>query len=115
MNSVGIKAEWCVIQGRPDFFNITKKMHNALQGAEINLSELKTSIFEEVNFENAVRNSIDHDMVLVHDPQPLALIDLFEEMSMGMALPHRALKSSRSYLGIPHEIHRKIRRRDSEP
>jgi trehalose synthase len=37
MNSVGIKAEWRVIQGRPDFFNITKKMHNALQGADINL------------------------------------------------------------------------------
>jgi trehalose synthase len=79
MNSVGIKAEWRVIQGRPDFFNITKKMHNALQGAKINLSELKTSIFEEVNFENAVRNRIDHDMVLVHDPQPLALIDHFSK------------------------------------
>jgi trehalose synthase len=79
MNSVGIKAEWRVIQGRPDFFNITKKMHNALQGADINLSELKTSIFEEVNFENAVRNRIDHDMVLVHDPQPLALIDHFSK------------------------------------
>ena len=79
MNSVGIKAEWRVIQGRPDFFNITKKMHNALQGADINLSELKTSIFEEVNFENAVRNRIDHDLVLVHDPQPLALIDHFSK------------------------------------
>jgi glycosyltransferase involved in cell wall biosynthesis len=64
MNSLGIKAEWRVIQGRPDFFNITKKMHNALQGADINLSEIKTSIFEEVNFENAVRNRIDHDIVL---------------------------------------------------
>jgi trehalose synthase len=52
-------------------------MHNALQGADINLSELKTSIFEDVNFENAVRNRIDHDMVLVHDPQPLALIEHF--------------------------------------
>jgi trehalose synthase len=79
MNSVGIKAEWRVIQGRPDFFNITKKMHNGLQGADINLSEIKTSIFEEVNFENAVRNRIDHDMVFVHDPQPLALIDHFSK------------------------------------
>jgi trehalose synthase len=79
MNSVGIKAEWRVIQGRPDFFNITKKMHNALQGADINLSEIKTSIFEEVNFENAVRNRIDHDMVFVHDPQPVALIDHFSK------------------------------------
>ena len=39
MNSVGIKTGWRVIQGAPDFFTITKKMHNALQGGEINLSE----------------------------------------------------------------------------
>lgn len=32
MNSVGIKTGWRVIQGAPDFFSITKKMHNALQG-----------------------------------------------------------------------------------
>jgi trehalose synthase len=90
MNSLGIKAEWRVIQGRPDFFNITKKMHNALQGADINLSEIKTSIFEEVNFENAARNRIDHDMVVVHDPQPLPLIDHFpKKVSLALALPYR--------------------------
>jgi trehalose synthase len=77
MNSAGIKAEWRVMQGRPDFFNITKKIHNALQGADINLSEIKTNTFEEVNFENAVRNRVDHDVVLIHDPQPLALIEFF--------------------------------------
>ncbi|MDD5204574.1 MAG: hypothetical protein PHS17_04090, partial [Desulfobacterales bacterium] len=38
MNSVGIKTGWRAIQGAPDFFSITKKMHNALQGGEINLS-----------------------------------------------------------------------------
>jgi trehalose synthase len=32
MNSLGLRTEWRVIQGRPDFFSITKKMHNALQG-----------------------------------------------------------------------------------
>jgi trehalose synthase len=96
MNSLGIKAEWRVIQGGPDFFNITKKMHNALQGDDINLSEIKTSVFEEVNFENAVRNSIDHDMVLVHDPQPVALIDHFSKKCpwlwrchIELANPHR--------------------------
>jgi trehalose synthase len=77
MNSAGIKAEWRVMQGRPDFFNITKKIHNALQGADINLSDIKTNTFEEVNRENAVRNRIDHDIVLIHDPQPLALIEFF--------------------------------------
>jgi trehalose synthase len=37
MNSVGIKTGWRVIQGSPDFFSITKKFHNGLQGEEINL------------------------------------------------------------------------------
>jgi len=37
MNDVGIKTGWRVIRGVPDFFNITKKMHNALQGGEISL------------------------------------------------------------------------------
>lgn len=73
-NSVGIKTGWRVIQGSEDFFSITKKFHNALQGAPINLSERKKKIFEEVIYENAVRNHLDHDVVVVHDPQPLPLI-----------------------------------------
>lgn len=77
MNSSGIRTGWRVIQGRPDFFSITKKMHNALQGGEINLSDLKKGIYEEVCFENAARMHIDHDVVIVHDPQPLPLIRHF--------------------------------------
>jgi trehalose synthase len=74
MNSAGIRTGWRVIQGRPDFFSITKKMHNALQGGEINLTDLKMQIYEEVALENAARNHLDHDVVIVHDPQPLPLI-----------------------------------------
>jgi trehalose synthase len=74
MNAAGIKTGWRVIQGRPDFFSITKKIHNALQGGPINLSELKKNIYEEVVFENAMRLHLDHDLVVVHDPQPLPLI-----------------------------------------
>jgi trehalose synthase len=74
MNSVGIKTGWRVIEGRRDFFSITKKMHNALQGGEINLTDLKIRVYEEVVYENAVRNHLDHDVVIVHDPQPLPLI-----------------------------------------
>ncbi len=77
MNSSGVKTGWRVIQGRPDFFSITKKMHNALQGAPINLTELKQDIYEEVCFENASRMHLDHDLVIVHDPQPLPLVHYF--------------------------------------
>jgi len=41
VNGLGLRTEWRVIQGTPDFFSITKKMHNALQGAEIDLSSKK--------------------------------------------------------------------------
>jgi trehalose synthase len=74
MNSAGIKTGWRIIEGRPDFFSVTKKMHNALQGAEIYLTEQKTRIYEEVAYENAVRVHLDHDLVIVHDPQPLPMI-----------------------------------------
>jgi trehalose synthase len=42
MNSAGIRTGWRAIQGAPDFFGITKKMHNALQGGDFNLTEMRT-------------------------------------------------------------------------
>ena len=80
MNSVGIKTGWRVIQGAPDFFTITKKMHNALQGGEINLSDRKMEIYEEVIYENAIRNHLEnHNMVIIHDPQPLPMINHYKK------------------------------------
>lgn len=79
MNSVGIKTGWRVIQGSPDFFGITKKMHNALQGGTINLSERKLRLYEEIVYENVVRNHLDHDMVIVHDPQPLGMVRHYQK------------------------------------
>ena len=79
MNASGIETGWRVIEGRPDFFSVTKKMHNALQGADIMLTDLKVQIYEEVAFENAARLHLDHDVVIVHDPQPLPLIQYFRK------------------------------------
>ncbi len=81
MNAAGLPTGWRVIQGRPDFFSVTKKMHNALQGGTINLSAQKKQIYEEVVFENAARMHLDHDTVIVHDPQPLPLIRHFRKKS----------------------------------
>jgi len=79
MNSLGLRSEWRVIQGTADFFSITKKLHNALQGGKIDLSGIKKEIFEQVIYENSVRNFLDHDFVIVHDPQPLPLIEHYEK------------------------------------
>jgi trehalose synthase len=74
MNSIGIKTGWRVIQGSPDFFSVTKKFHNALQGDDINMTDLKTEIYENVVYENAIRNHLDHDRIIIHDPQPLPMV-----------------------------------------
>jgi len=79
MNSVGIKTGWRVIQGSPDFFSITKKVHNALQGGKINLSDRKMQIYEEIIYENVIRNHLDHDMVIMHDPQPIAMVNHYKK------------------------------------
>ncbi len=75
MNSLGIKSGWRAIHGPPDFFSVTKKMHNALQGGEINLTKRKMELYEDVIYENMIRNHLDHDVVIVHDPQPLPMIN----------------------------------------
>ena len=79
MNSLGLRTEWRVIQGTADFFSITKKMHNALQGGEIDLSRIKKEIYEQVIYENSIRNFLEHDFVIVHDPHPLPLIEHYEK------------------------------------
>jgi trehalose synthase len=99
MNSVGIRTGWRVIQGAPDFFSITKKMHNALQGGEINLSHRKMQLYEEIIYENAIRNHLEnHNMVIIHDPQPLPMIDHYKKNGpwvwrchLDLTNPNRAL------------------------
>jgi trehalose synthase len=95
MNSLGIKTGWRVIHGPPDFFSVTKKMHNALQGGNINLSKRKKELYETVVYENAIRNHLDYDMVIVHDPQPLPLIEHYRKKNpwvwrchVDMSSPH---------------------------
>jgi trehalose synthase len=74
MNDVGIDTGWRILHGSPDFFNVTKKFHNSLQGASINLSEQKKRLYLQVNEHFAKFTHLYHDCVIVHDPQPLALI-----------------------------------------
>jgi trehalose synthase len=74
MNDVGIDTGWRILHGSPDFFNITKKFHNALQGAALNLSEQKKRLYLQVNENFGRFTHLNHDCVIVHDPQPLPLI-----------------------------------------
>jgi len=79
MNDVGIKTGWRTIQGTSDFFGVTKKMHNALQSAKIHLTSRKKEIYEGAVYENSLRTHLEHDFVIIHDPQPLPMINYYKK------------------------------------
>ncbi len=79
MNSIGIDTDWRTLHGSPDFFMITKKFHNALQGDKINLTNIKKKIYEETNEDFSTYCHINHDLIIIHDPQPLPLIKFYKK------------------------------------
>jgi trehalose synthase len=83
MRDVGIEAEWQVIIGREEFFNATKLMHNALQGAPDDLSEEQWETWLRYNEMNARELPDGWDVALIHDPQPAALRQLVPEKARG--------------------------------
>jgi len=79
MNNVGIDAGWRTIHGNPDFFEITKKVHNAMQGEKIRLTTRKKNLYLQTNEKFAEYTHLNHDYVIVHDPQPAALIKFYRK------------------------------------
>lgn len=80
MNDVGIDAGWRVLHGTPDFFSLTKDFHNALQGQEeIDFNEDRLSLYRHTNEDFSVYTHLDHDWVVIHDPQPLPLIKYYRK------------------------------------
>ena len=90
MRDVGLEAEWRVIYGSDEFFNVTKRLHNALQGAAVPISSEMKAVYERFSQLNAEAFEGEYDFVVVHDPQPAAL-------------PHyRRREGSRSWLWRCH-------------
>ncbi|UCE15868.1 MAG: glycosyltransferase [Candidatus Bathyarchaeota archaeon] len=75
MRDVGINAEWKVIKGDKEFFEVTKSFHNALQGKEMKLTENMKKVYLHHSELNAESLGLDYDFVVIHDPQPLATIN----------------------------------------
>jgi trehalose synthase len=76
MRDVGLEAEWDIMFGSEPFFNVTKSFHNALQGADYELTVEDRAIYEEYNRMSAEalqKAGEEWDIVLVHDPQPALL------------------------------------------
>jgi trehalose synthase len=75
LNEMGIKTKWDVIHGGTDFFTVTKKFHNALHGKQEEITGHDFEIFMDTSRENIERLETKGDIVFIHDPQPIALIN----------------------------------------
>ena len=74
MKELGVSARWDVIRGDERFFVITKKLHNALHGTPVDISNEELDYFLAVDRENVASMEFA-EMVFIHDPQPVALIE----------------------------------------
>jgi len=74
LSELEVTTHWDVITGGNDFFEVTKAFHNALHGSEYQLTRSAQEIFLAYNEQNRQRMQFSEDMVVIHDPQPAALI-----------------------------------------
>jgi trehalose synthase len=72
---LGVAARWEVMKGDQSFFEVTKRIHNGLQGQPVEMSSRMWKIHREVNDANARQMDLDADLVFIHDPQPAHLIE----------------------------------------
>jgi len=79
--SLGIRSRWLVIKAVPEFFGVTKHIHNLLQGQPGRLSRREEQLYINVNRDLGLafrsflkKNRIKEALVVVHDPQPLPLV-----------------------------------------
>ncbi len=76
LRDLGLAADWQLISGNESFFRVTKTIHNGLQGASVGLSADDEERYLAQSERNAKALDQHYDLVVVHDPQPLALLEL---------------------------------------
>lgn len=78
-NDLGIQTDWLVMDATDEFFAVTKAIHNGLQGSSISLTESMKSTYRTVTDRNAAEIESEYDLVVLHDPQPLGMLERLDE------------------------------------
>jgi trehalose synthase len=83
LRELGVQTSWDIIKGDQAFFNVTKAFHNALHGTPTEITAEMLDNFRATTEMNCRETPINGDVVMVHDPQPIGLIRLKEELGKG--------------------------------
>jgi len=74
LKELGLAVSWSVVEGEPRFFEVTKKLHNALHGRDEPITDDDVAIYMEASDRHLRDLDVDGDLVVIHDPQPCALV-----------------------------------------
>ena len=74
LRELGLDVHWDVIKGGEEFFEVTKKFHNGLHGGRVDIGEKDFEIFMETSRDNLEQMDTSADIVFIHDPQPIVLV-----------------------------------------
>jgi len=80
LRELGVNVWWDVIKGDDRFFHITKKIHNSLHGVDLEITKEEFDYFLQINRENSYEFSNYGDIVFIHDPQPIAIVERKREI-----------------------------------
>lgn len=80
LKELGVNAQWDVIKGDNAFYEVTKKMHNALHGTPVDFTESDIKTYWDAQDSNLAQMEFNADIVFVHDPQPAGLIKKRKEL-----------------------------------
>ena len=80
LKQLGVDARWDTIKGSEEFFQVTKRFHNALHGRQDEVTEEDFALFSETSQKNVEELQLYGDIIFVHDPQPVGLITKKKEL-----------------------------------
>jgi len=80
LEQLGVDARWNVIKGSPEFFQVTKKFHNTLHGRGDDISAADFGLFLEISQQNIREVELSGDLIFVHDPQPVTMVNRKKEI-----------------------------------
>lgn len=83
-NDIGIVTEWRVMSAGDELFKVTKTMHNSLQGKHSAWTKKMWDTWLSYNLANALELDGNYDMVVVHDPQPAAVLSFLRRRNRAL-------------------------------
>ena len=104
VRGVGVDARWIIIEGDPEFFQVTKRLHNRLHGYAGDggpLGEAERAVYERVAAEHAdllAQRVAPRDVVILHDPQTAGMVSRWSRQRRAghLARAHRPRRAERA-------------------